>query len=209
MDIANIDVDHVEPTGAKRSQATARAIQDAALALFRQVGYHGTTVRAIARLAGVNVAALYHHFESKQGLLVHIMYTSMEENVRAIGRAVEAAGDPVSELVGAVQTIVDYHVAHPAHAFVGTSELRSLETDGRRAIVALRDEEEALLAGVVRRGTDQGVFGATDPKLATRAIIAMCSAVATWYRDDGPLSRTDVRDQYVGLSLSLLRCVRE
>ncbi|NUS91329.1 MAG: TetR family transcriptional regulator, partial [Nocardia sp.] len=38
----------------------------AAIALFVEIGYHGTTVRALARRAGTSVPGLYHHYRDKQ-----------------------------------------------------------------------------------------------------------------------------------------------
>lgn len=49
--------------------ATTRSrIRDAALELFGAQGYSGTSVRAIADLAGVSAALVMHHFGSKEAL---------------------------------------------------------------------------------------------------------------------------------------------
>jgi TetR/AcrR family transcriptional regulator, regulator of cefoperazone and chloramphenicol sensitivity len=48
---------------------TARArIRDAALELFGERGYRGTSIRDIARAAGVSPGLVQHHFGSKEGL---------------------------------------------------------------------------------------------------------------------------------------------
>lgn len=51
-------------TGAESKQR----ILDAARALFREHGYGGTTVRAVAAAAGVDSAMVFYFFGSKQGL---------------------------------------------------------------------------------------------------------------------------------------------
>lgn len=48
---------------------TPDRILDAAEALFAAQGYAATSIRAIARDAGVNLAAINYHFGSKQGLM--------------------------------------------------------------------------------------------------------------------------------------------
>lgn len=48
---------------------TRQQILDAALRLFSERGFSRTTVRDIARAAGITDAAIYYHFESKQELL--------------------------------------------------------------------------------------------------------------------------------------------
>lgn len=54
---------------------TRQAILDAALDLFAERGYFGTSMRQIARAVGVRESALYHHFESKQAIFRHILTT--------------------------------------------------------------------------------------------------------------------------------------
>lgn len=44
-------------------------ILDAALDLFAQRGFHGSSVRQIARAVGVNEATLYHYYPSKAAIL--------------------------------------------------------------------------------------------------------------------------------------------
>jgi len=47
---------------------TRREILSAALALIADQGFHGTSMRQIARKVGVRESALYHHFPNKQEL---------------------------------------------------------------------------------------------------------------------------------------------
>lgn len=47
---------------------TREAILDAALGLFAERGFFGTSTREIARTVGVRESALYHHFESKDAI---------------------------------------------------------------------------------------------------------------------------------------------
>jgi AcrR family transcriptional regulator len=54
---------------------TKQAILDAALDLFAERGYFGTSMRQIARAVGVRESALYHHFESKQAVFRQILTT--------------------------------------------------------------------------------------------------------------------------------------
>jgi AcrR family transcriptional regulator len=58
----------------------------AARALFASLGFERTTVRAVARKAGVDVALIYHHFGSKTGLLEATLAVpaSAQSGLRAI-----------------------------------------------------------------------------------------------------------------------------
>ena len=52
---------------------TRREILDAALDLFAEGGFFGTSTRQIARAVGVRESALYHHFPSKDAILEEIL----------------------------------------------------------------------------------------------------------------------------------------
>lgn len=53
----------------RRGPLTRQQILDASLRLFSERGFARTTVRDIARMAGITDAAIYYHFESKRDLL--------------------------------------------------------------------------------------------------------------------------------------------
>jgi AcrR family transcriptional regulator len=60
-----------------RSDTEAR-ILDAAVLLFSQQGYNGTSTREIARLADVNEASLFRHFARKQDLFWAALRSRLE-----------------------------------------------------------------------------------------------------------------------------------
>src|SRR6202043_2972038 len=51
----------------------------AALSAFVDYGYHGATIREIAQRAGLSVPGVYHHYPSKQYLLVELFNRSMTD----------------------------------------------------------------------------------------------------------------------------------
>ncbi|WP_448206915.1 TetR/AcrR family transcriptional regulator [Azospirillum sp. sgz302134] len=72
-----------------RSTDVRHKVRDAAIALFASKGVKGTTVKDIARAAGVSEGALYRHWPSKEDLAADLFaaeYTAMSRTLR------EAAG---------------------------------------------------------------------------------------------------------------------
>lgn len=59
----------------------------AAVSAFVETGYHGATARRIAQLAGLSVPGMYHHFATKQDMLVGILDLTMDD---LLGRGHEA-----------------------------------------------------------------------------------------------------------------------
>jgi len=86
-------------------QQTRERILDAAETLFADSGISGTSLRALTRAAGVNLAAVHYHFGSKEGLLDALLERRVEPlneaRLEALGQ-VEAAGPTGPERVEAI-----------------------------------------------------------------------------------------------------------
>lgn len=182
------------------SVGTDTAILRAAAALIAERGYHGASMRDIARAVGLQMASLYHHFGSKQELLVLLMREAMTDLTREVGEAVAGAGDdPRAQLAAAIRAHVGVHAERRPEIFVADAELRALEEPGRAEIVALRDRHQALFRGPI------DALGVAQPGVVTSAVITMCTDVALWFRSDGPLDADEVADALVGLALDGIR----
>lgn len=58
---------------------TRQRILDAAEALFAERGFHGVTIREVARLVGVDAALVHYHFGGKEELLAKALLTRAEQ----------------------------------------------------------------------------------------------------------------------------------
>ena len=77
---------------------TAESILDAAEFLFQRQGYHGTSMRQLARFAGVTPAAIYNHYPSKEDIFIALLKARLPH--RALALAVQQAeGDNAEELL--------------------------------------------------------------------------------------------------------------
>lgn len=168
----------------------------AAVQLFAQYGYHAAPLRDIARLAGIQAATIYYHYPSKQALLIEIMNTHMQRLNANLERIVHEHSDPQQALRAAIANHIRLHTTYKAEFFIIDTEIRALENQHNAQIIALRDRYEALLQELLRNGIEQGIFRQSDVKVATYAIIAMCTAVATWFHPNGRLSVQQVIDIY-------------
>lgn len=183
----------------------AAQIMSAAVVAMAANGFHGTSVRDIADLAGVSSAALYHYFTSKQHLLEVIMLRGAEHIHAATEAALLAAPPtPPDRLRAIVGVHVSRHLSAQREAFLGNTELRALEASAHTRVVAHRDLQQRLFDHVVADGVDQGVFCTPHPKEAARAVVTMCSAVAQWYRSRGGLAPDEVTACYQDMALALV-----
>jgi AcrR family transcriptional regulator/DNA-binding XRE family transcriptional regulator len=180
-------------------------VLSAALEEFVAIGYHGATVRGIAKRCGLSVSGIYHYYTSKQQMLVSLMdFTMIDLLARA--RAAQAEGrDPVERFCLLVENLVLFHTHRRELGFVGGSEMRSFESANRQKIAELRTVQQRMVDHEVQDAVRHGRFRADHPHAAARAVVTMCTALPSWWRPDGPLTPEQVAEQYVGVALDMMR----
>jgi AcrR family transcriptional regulator len=173
---------------------------------FVALGYHGTTVREIARRADLSVPGLYHYYPSKQRMLVGVLDAAMDDlRWRLDAADAEGAPDPARRLELLVSALVLFHCYRKGLGLIATSEMRNLEPAGRRRIAARRTEVQRLVDTAVLDGSARGLFRTRYPVDASRALVTMSIAVSSCFKMTLPLSPEDVADRYVDYALSLVR----
>ncbi len=190
----------VAPITPERAVAPERILR-AATALFRARGYHGASMRTLARGLRMEAASLYYHFPSKQEILFAILDRALDDLLDGLGRAVAAADGHRERLRAAVRFHVLFHAHRRHEAFLSHSELRSLTPTNLRRVLAKRDEYEQILRGLLTAGVRAGAFHGPDVKLTTMAILTMCTGVATWFSEGGRLVPESIADRYVEMIL--------
>lgn len=177
-----------------------------ALATFLEFGYHGSTMRGVAERAGLSVAGLYHHYSSKQQLLVTILDRTMDELVRRTRAASLEVDEPWRRFANLVECQALFHSHRRELGFIGATEMRSLAHPARARIATVRRGEQARIDTEVLSATLAGVFGTPRPREAARAVVTMCTAIPQWYRHGGDSTPEQVADWYVGFALDLVQC---
>lgn len=93
----------------------------ATLACIERDGLDALTVRAIAREAGANVAAINYYFRSKDDLVALVLERTLDQGVRdplvTFDRLVERGHDARAALVAVVDELVASSVRHPRTTF--------------------------------------------------------------------------------------------
>jgi AcrR family transcriptional regulator len=182
-----------------------RIVLSAAIELMSEKGFHGTSIRDIAERADMSVSSMYHYFGSKQDLLHDILRRGMvalTANARAASDA--AASSPVARFDAMVRAHVILHTQIPRESLLTNRDFFSLSPERREDIIAMRDDYEALFTSALDAALQDGTCRCPHPGEAVRAVIAMCSAVGTWYRPEGELKPDAIADRYSRLALSMI-----
>jgi AcrR family transcriptional regulator/DNA-binding XRE family transcriptional regulator len=167
----------------------------AALRLFVRQGFHATSMREVAAEAGLSVAGVYHHYPSKEALLVELMDRTMAEIGWRLLAARDGGGNPKQSFCLMVESLALFHAVRRDLAFLGASEMRGLSGADLARVTGLRNEVQHLI-------DDQAAlaFPGKDVRTACRAIATMCTALPSWFRPAGPLSAEQVAREYAGLA---------
>src|SRR3989338_10358024 len=85
-----------------KADATRQKILDVALDLFLKRGYEKSTMRAIARAAGLAPGAAYYHFETKEHIIFEFYRQSFEDHLPGVERALAGEKALGKRIAGAV-----------------------------------------------------------------------------------------------------------
>ncbi len=189
-------------------ERTQAAIRRAAVELFATYGYEAVAMRQLAAEVGVQAAALYRYFPTKEDLLFDLMHGHMTALLDSWHAARPAGGDPVAALGAFVRNHVRFHLADRQSTHVSNLELRSLSPERLADILSLRSRYEADLRAILREGAAAGDFLLDDPKLASMAIIQMITGVIVWFRppEQGgeKLSVGEVAESYYRMTMRMV-----
>ncbi|MCQ4210935.1 TetR/AcrR family transcriptional regulator [Streptomyces longispororuber] len=182
-----------------------KAIIEAAREEFSEQGYGATSIRNIAKRAGVSLSALYYYYKGKQELLVAILDDGLDAYFGACDTALQAAGDdPAERLEALVTATVRFRIEHPVKSSIVLTEGRSLEPEHLARYRKNEERGTRQFREVIERGLADGVFLTPYPDDARRTVIAMCNAIAQWYRPDGEVTPDELVERYVSLALTVV-----
>jgi TetR/AcrR family transcriptional regulator, cholesterol catabolism regulator len=183
--------DAAEPT-----ETTRERILRAAASLFRQQGYHGTSLHAISQQVGITKSSLYHHFPSKQALLSAILEFTVERMTPQLEEVVEADLPASVRLSEATRLHILATVADQDSVACFIEEGRFLEPEFSATHIAKRDHYEGCFRRILQDGVDSGEFATSDVRLASLAIFGMSNWLARWYDPDGHRTPEEIAEEF-------------
>ena len=161
-------------------------------------------MRQLAGEVGVQAAAFYRYFPTKEDLLFALMRQHMDGLQQAWEEARPPTGDPVRRLAAFVENHIGFHIVRRHSTHVSNMELRSLSPEKLTQILKRRTAYEKELRAILRDGADSGAFAIDDVGLTAMAIIQMITGVIVWFRPDERLSVAEVAQTYETMTMRLV-----
>lgn len=185
-------------------EKTEAALREAAVNLIARYGYEAVSMRQLAAKVGVQAAALYRYFPTKEDLLFTLMREHMEGLTAAWEDTRPVIAAPAERLAVFVGNHIRFHVARRHSTHVSNMELRSLSRENLTHILRLRTSYEKELRQILRDGAETGAFAIDDTAMTAMAIIQMVTGVIVWFRPDERLSVDEVTETYLAMVMRLV-----
>lgn len=185
---------------------TVGPVLAAGLEVFVERGYHGSTVRMIAERAGITVAGVYHHIESKYALFLELVHRAMEEMIHRVEAAAAEATSATERLTNVVECLVLFHIHRLLWGHLATGEIRAIVGDDRVTIIGLRRRVRQIVEdAVIDYRREAGVNSQVPDLVTARAIVTMTVVIPEWYVDAGSPAPEKVVEDYIQLVEGMVR----
>lgn len=155
-------------------RATAERLKQAALTIFTEYGYEGTSMSDIAKAVQIKTPSIYAHFTSKEQLFLELCADVMaEEGVKFEALIGQSQGKPVIERL---REVYDFFTDFP-HLTVGQWFLKRmmmvppkhLQQQFRIDFLAHEQRVDAVVGALLVEGQQSGIF----PKQEVEHMIAV------------------------------------
>ncbi len=156
----------------RQRQARGEAILEAAFALIVEQGYDALTMEALAARVGISRQTLYHHFASREDIILRAVLTLTERGIEAI-HSFGSSLPPVERLKGIVRWLLERRFEPITAALVKVRHsLMSIKShpDYRRAA----ERRTFALAQIVSAAQEAGELRADlPPHLIVRMLLGL------------------------------------
>jgi AcrR family transcriptional regulator len=180
----------------RRSQIVTAATQ-----LFSDQGFYKTTMKDIAKKAGVSAGLVYLYVKEKEDVLLLVLLQVLDAYAREIPKAMVDVQDPLDRLLTATEAycrVVDRHRAATVLAYRST---KSLSLERRKLIQESETSTNAFIAEAICDCMKAGLIRTLNVDVLTYQIVLVAHgwALKSWYFK----SRLSL-DEYIVDSLDVL-----
>lgn len=169
-------------------------VMRAAAYLFRENGYASTTVRELAQVVGIQSGSLFHHFKSKDDILLAVMEEAIRYNTARLEQAVAQNTDTLKQIRALIRAELESINGDTGTAMaVLVFEWDALSTDRQDYLLNMRKYYEQIWLDVLERAQQEGLIK-HPPFIWRRLIGGAISWTVTWYKPEGRMTLDQLTD---------------
>ena len=183
---------------ALREQKTARKkdeIIQAAVSLFMEKGYTGTTMEDVAAKLLMTKGSVYYYFKDKQELLYQSQKMLLEKSIENIEVIKQAQDLPVIERLRKSMIVhIKYLISERSGFETMVDPERYFTETQVEKIIKLRNNYEKNFDQLIIEGIERNVFASLDIKIVRNIVLGAMNWVIQWYSPKGEKDETEVAE---------------
>ena len=193
-----------------RHEAQRLEILAAAADAIAEHGFHGMSMRGLARATGNGLATFYNYFSSKEDLLFSLQTDAFETMTRTVNAALDGVDEHVDRLYVFVLQHLQYSAEHRAVMRVLVHEASALPA-GRRKTVRLLKEGyfnvcREIVAAILSEAGGAAGLDLAEVERVTYSVFGMLNWSYGWYDPGQHGSPEDVAKTIHTLAVCGLGC---
>lgn len=174
-----------------------------ALTLFRQNGFHGTSMQDIAEAVGILKGSLYHHIENKDQLLYEVLEDYVVQVHERVSEVFNSTLPPRAKLSRMIVVELEVMAAHQDAIIVWSGERGRLGNKLAKWEERTRAVDD-MLRSVVRAGIKAETWSGVNERMACQAILGMLAYFSAWYRPNGDMSVQEIGESFASYANRIL-----
>jgi AcrR family transcriptional regulator len=158
-------------------------IVTAATELFSTQGFYRTTIKDIAKLAGISSGLVYQYVREKDDVLLLVLLDVIDAYAREIPISVVGIADPIGRLVTTIDAYCRVIDRHRAGAVLAYRSTKSLSPPRRQLIQQKELETNALLAAELKACMRAGLVRKVNVDVLVYHIVMIAHgwALKSWF----------------------------
>jgi len=165
---------------------------EAATHLFKEQGYHSTSMQELADAVGMQKGSLYYYIAGKEDLLRRLMERVTSFMAAQIDEIYASDLPPARKLHWALENHAVIMMDHLDLVAVYLNEYRNLPPEHLVEALTVRKHYEQVLMQIVEDGIASGEFRAVNVKMAVFGMLGMLNWTHQWFSPGGSFSSNEV-----------------
>jgi AcrR family transcriptional regulator len=174
---------------------------ETAARLFREKGYHNTSMQDLADALDMQKGSLYYYIESKEELLRRLLERATSFLASQIDEIYASNLPPAEKLRWAVENHAVTMMDHVDLVAVYLQEYRNLPPRRLQEALAVRKHYEQVLMQIVHDGIAVGDFRPTNVKMAVFGLLGMVNWTHQWFSPEGLFTSQEIAATLSDLAL--------
>jgi AcrR family transcriptional regulator len=185
---------------------TKEKLIEAAIELMANDGFHATSVQSIVDAAGATKGAFYHHFGSKDDVLIAIFERFNERRVEILREIIDDDDSSSAAFAKIVEELTAAQDSYGREISILSRDGQYLRKIASARVQAAQEEVENLIVRAIDRGVEKGEFEPVQSaQFVAFGIFGMTTWLHQWYAPGGPMRAREIGRMYGSLLLDGLR----